>query len=423
MKNNKSAFTKQKRTAKIIAASTLGFALLLGGSTYALWSATDTTNSSSTISTGDLKVTAASTQNWFDVTDAGSPTQITDLSSYRLSPGRTLQLKQDLNVVVIGDNMSGILKVKIPNDTLSLPLMSQAVFTLTLLDKDGVSLGSVTPVTNSPSALSLEITDLPQTLTSGDLYTVEISVSLPLVSTNATKDQTVNLGNMQITLSQGDFSAVPNPASDFSWQVVSNVAIIQNYIGTSSDVVIPSKYKSGGITYPVTTIGTNAFLNKSLTSVVLPNSLTAIATGAFQNNFLSSIKIPNSVTQIGLQSFAYNKITSVTLPNAITSLGDSAFRSNKLSSIKLPNTLTNLGSITFYDNPFTSVTIPSSVTIIGQYAFDNNVTSYYFDGNAPTIAAAGTAGSFGLSAGKTIYRHSSATGYSNPWQGYTTSIY
>lgn len=52
--NSGNAFTKPRRTAKVILASTLGVSLLLGGSTYALWSATGSASTSSTISTGDL---------------------------------------------------------------------------------------------------------------------------------------------------------------------------------------------------------------------------------------------------------------------------------------------------------------------------------------------------------------------------------
>lgn len=199
-----SAFIRERKVVtKTVIASTLGFALLLGGSTYALWSATGTANSSSTISTGDLKVTAASTQNWFNITDSANPVEISDLSNFRLSPGQTLQLKQDLNVVVIGDNMTGILKVVIPNDTLSLPLMSQAVFTLTLLDKDGVELGSVTPTSNTSNSLSLETPWLSRTTSAGEKYTVELSIALPTSADDTTKNQTANLGDMGITLSQG----------------------------------------------------------------------------------------------------------------------------------------------------------------------------------------------------------------------------
>lgn len=208
--NKTSAFRKDKKTAvKVVVGSTLGLALLLGGSTFALWSATDTSSTGSTITTGDLKVTAASVQKWFDITDTAAPTQITDLSAYRLSPGRTLQLKQDLNAVVIGDNISGVLTVNVPNDTLSAPLMSQAVFTLTLLDKDGKTLGTVTPAVNTANSLVVNAGNLPQTTTAGDLYTVELTVALPSTADDTTKTQTVSLSDMSITLNQGPKYVVP----------------------------------------------------------------------------------------------------------------------------------------------------------------------------------------------------------------------
>lgn len=193
----------RSKAPKVVLASALGFALLLGGSTYALWSATDSAESSSTISTGDLVVTAASPQNWFNTTDPGNAVEIPDLSSFKLSPGQSLQLKQDLNVIVVGDNMTGTLKVVVPNNTLSAPLMSQAVFTLSLLNKDGVEIGAVTPAVNTSDSLTLQTLWLPRTPASGELYTVELSVQLPTNVDNTTIQQTVNLGDMAITLTQG----------------------------------------------------------------------------------------------------------------------------------------------------------------------------------------------------------------------------
>lgn len=199
MEQNHSART---RLSKTIIASIAGFALLLGGSTYALWSATDTSSSSATISTGDLKVTASSPESWSDVTDSANPVTI-DLSTYRLSPRSTIQLKQDLSVVVVGDNISGILEVHVPNNTLSTPLMEQAVFSLSLLNKSGLEIGSQTASLNTSGSLALVTSNLTPTVAAGELYTVKLSVTLPSTADNLTKLQVANLGDMSITLTQG----------------------------------------------------------------------------------------------------------------------------------------------------------------------------------------------------------------------------
>ena len=133
-------------------------------------------------------------------------------------------------------------------------------------------------------------------------------------------------------------------------------------------IIIPSEIN--GI--PVTAIATDAFKNKGLTSVEIPNSVTSIGYAAFLNNQLTSVVIPNSVTSIGNSAFYNNKLTSVEIPNSVTSIGNSAFYNNKLTSVVIPNSVTSIGNSAFYNNKLTSVEIPNSVTSIGNSAFYNN---------------------------------------------------
>ena len=63
----------------------------------------------------------------------------------------------------------------------------------------------------------------------------------------------------------------------------------------------------------ITSIGKEAFKNKQLTSVIIPDSVTSIEDFAFNNNQLTSIKIPDSVRSIGEAAFQGNKITRITI--------------------------------------------------------------------------------------------------------------
>ena len=122
----------------------------------------------------------------------------------------------------------------------------------------------------------------------------------------------------------------------------------------------------------LTKIGNYAFADNQLTSVTIPNSVTSIGQSAFESNQLTSVTIPNRVTSIGQSAFESNQLTSVTIPNRVTSIGQSAFSSNKLTSVTIPNSVTSIGQSAFYFNQLTSVTIPNSVTSIGQSAFSSN---------------------------------------------------
>ena len=110
----------------------------------------------------------------------------------------------------------------------------------------------------------------------------------------------------------------------------------------------------------VTIIANEAFRNRSLKSIVLPNNLTKIGNNAFTDNQLTSVTIPNSVTSIGERAFFGNKLTSVTIPNSVTSIGQRAFRYNNLTSVTIHavNPPTVDGDIFGYD-PSLRIYVPA----------------------------------------------------------------
>jgi len=149
-------------------------------------------------------------------------------------------------------------------------------------------------------------------------------------------------------------TTVTTPEMYFTFD--STTGTITGYdIAGGLDVVIPSTI--GGVA--VEHIGLDAFYEKYLTSVIIPDSVMSIGNCAFRINLLTSVTIGNSVTSIGDRAFESNLLTSVTIGNSVTSIGYWVFASNLLSSVTIgsdvdinsdPATMgTNTGFKTVYD--------------------------------------------------------------------------
>lgn len=84
-----------------------------------------------------------------------------------------------------------------------------------------------------------------------------------------------------------------------------SVMVTNGLLRYSGHIVIPSTVDYRGKTYSVTRIGSGAFHNCILTSIVIPSSVTSIGQRAFMYcTQLTSIVIPSSVTSIESQAFS-----------------------------------------------------------------------------------------------------------------------
>lgn len=115
--------------------------------------------------------------------------------------------------------------------------------------------------------------------------------------------------------------------------------------------------------------------NKSLTEVIIPNSVTVIGNDAFKKcNNLTNIIINKSVTSIGSNAFyECNNLTNIEIPNSVTSIGKCAFDScSSLTRIEIPSNVTKISTQLFRRcSNLTNITIPYGVTSIGQSAFSD----------------------------------------------------
>lgn len=194
---------------------------------------------------------------------------------------------------------------------------------------------------------------------------------------------------------------------DYSYEILSaenNTAQINNYLGLTKDIVIPSVINFEDESYNVVSFGSSAFENKNLINVRIPNGIITIGEFAFHNNQLTSVLIPDSVLDIEDSAFENNpNLETVVIGNGVINIGasaftnstpenpdlkgdlknltlgssveiieDYAFLNNSLTNIILPKSVKSIGDDAFYNNELTSITIPENVTNLGVYAFGNN---------------------------------------------------
>ena len=107
-----------------------------------------------------------------------------------------------------------------------------------------------------------------------------------------------------------------------------NEVKVMDYTGTATAVTIPPEVDNGQNTYPVTAIGNDAFKEKQLTGVTIPNTVTTIGEDAFWKNQLTGVVIPTSVTSIGQRAFSDNQLTGIIIPGNVENIGEQAFYNN-----------------------------------------------------------------------------------------------
>ena len=210
------------------------------------------------------------------------------------------------------------------------------------------------PLTLTPSGATVDyelITNLTEVTMAGT--TINIVANMDMGEYNITVKATGNgdyNGEIRATFKLSKWTS----ASCFNFYSGS----ITDYTCTDTNVVILASI--GGVA--VSHIGNNAFKNKRLSSVTIPNSVTSIGRYAFNGNQLTSVIIPNSVTSIGHASFARNDLSSVTIGNSVENISPWAFAYNNLTSVYISYTVTSIGNRAFAFNPLRSVSINRGTT-------------------------------------------------------------
>lgn len=139
-------------------------------------------------------------------------------------------------------------------------------------------------------------------------------------------------------------------------------------------LIIPDSVEYNNVSYPVTSIGYNAFHHAyGLDTLVLPNTITAIKQEAFSGCLdLASVTIPNSVITIGNVAFGgCHNLSDLTIGESVVTIGNQAFDADtSLVSVIIPNSVVSIGQAAFSQNySLRTVRFGNSVTSIGFACF------------------------------------------------------
>ena len=120
-----------------------------------------------------------------------------------------------------------------------------------------------------------------------------------------------NLESIQVATSNDRFTVADNC-------LIKDSTVV---LGTSNSV-IPTKVNGKKIT----TIGDYAFAYKTVSNLVIPDTIETIGNGAFEKcQGITTLNLPKSVKNLGANAFSGTDIACVTIPTTVVSIGEKAF--------------------------------------------------------------------------------------------------
>ena len=108
-----------------------------------------------------------------------------------------------------------------------------------------------------------------------------------------------------------------------------------------------------------------------ISDAIVPEGIRSITRNAFDNRHLTSIELPNSLREIGDYAFSdCDELKSIVLPASLETIGDWSFSDcTSLGEVYLPPKLQHIGDYCFNDCAIQYINIPESVKEIGAFAF------------------------------------------------------
>ncbi len=223
---------------------------------------------------------------------------------------------------------------------------------------------------NNSNSLQVEFAN-----TAGWYYTSSTTATTggTLISASGLANPDVAADYLQVDYNNYYWNFNPQAIEDFTFNNLTlTTGELVSYTGSDAKVEIPGTYSTAiingetvfveGDTYTVTAIADGDM------------SPTSGITSAFYNNrTVTSVVIPDTVTRIGDYAFSNcNNLESVTMPDDLEEIGFRAFNAcESLAGITFANSLQSIESYAFYGcTSLTTLTMPASLNTIGAHAFD-----------------------------------------------------
>ncbi len=134
-----------------------------------------------------------------------------------------------------------------------------------------------------------------------------------------------------------------------------------------------TKIKSLMLPANVISLGENAFNTDSLKAVSLDAN---VVSGALKENgfghvfgSVDSVIITGDLTEIPANMFKNCEVSSITYPDSVVSIGSFAFYGSYVTDPHIGNNVLSIGEASFRKTPITALNIPDSVKYVGNQAF------------------------------------------------------
>ena len=170
-------------------------------------------------------------------------------------------------------------------------------------------------------------------------------------------------------LGNSTFRACKGLQDDKGFVIVNG--IIYDYFGDENDLTIPDSVKE---------IGYYCFINKSITSVRMPDSLICIDDYAFAGcSGLNKIEVPDSVAIIGIAAFERcSSLSEVKLSKNVKVLDYNLFNQDtNLKELNIPDGVETIKGGAFKDSGIEEIILPASIKMIQDPQWNDDIKVIY----------------------------------------------